>query len=119
MFGMKYLVFVEDSASRKQIEDLLSATSLPHEIVGLDALLVKGRTEGFSAVVTEHETWQRNASILRYFDCLDGLNQKPMLVFSRLKRQNGIKLRRTKAQTLHSPLPAQVKDVQPLFLQLG
>jgi hypothetical protein len=116
---MKYLVFCEDAASRKQIEELLSATSLPHEALGLEALLVKGRTDGYTAVVTEHETWQRNASVLRYFDCLDTLNQKPMLVFSKFKRQNGIKLRRTKAQTLHSPLPAQIKDVQPLLLQLG
>jgi hypothetical protein len=115
----KYLVFCEDAASRKQIEELLTATSLPHETLGLDALLVKGRADGFGAVVTEHETWQRTASILRYFDCLDGLNQKPMLVFSKLKKQNGIKLRRTKAQTLHSPLPAQVKDVQPLLLQIA
>lgn len=116
---MKYLVFCEDAASRKQIEELLSATSLPHETVGLDDLLVKGRAEGFTAVVTEHETWQRNASLLRYFDCLDAINQKPMLVFSKLKRQGGVKLRRTKAQTLHSPLPAPLKDVQPLLLQLG
>jgi hypothetical protein len=116
---MKYLVFVEDSASRKQIEELLSATSLPHESLGLDALLVKGRADGYTAVVTEHETWQRTASILRYFDCLDALNQKPLLVFSKLKKQSGVKLRRTKSQTLHSPLPAQVKDVQPLFLQMG
>jgi hypothetical protein len=116
---MKYLVFCEDAPSRKQIEELLSATSVSHEALGLDALLVKGRAEGFDAVVTEHETWQRTASILRYFDCLDALNQKPMLVFSKLKRQNGIKLRRTKSQTLHSPLPAPVKDVQPLLLQMG
>jgi hypothetical protein len=40
-------------------------------------------------------------------------------VFSKLKKQSGVKLRRTKSQTLHSPLPAQVKDVQPLFLQMG
>jgi len=119
MFGMKYLVFVEDSSSRRQIEELLTATSLPHETLGLEALLEKGRADGYTAVVTEHETWQRNASILRYFDCLDALNQKPLLVFSKLKKQNGIKLRRSKNQTLHSPLPAQVKDVQPLLLQLG
>jgi hypothetical protein len=116
---MKYLVFVDDSASRRQIEELLTATSLPHETLSLDALLVKGSADSFTAVVTEHETWQRNASILRYFDCLDGLNQKPLLVFSKLKKQNGIKLRRTKSQTLHSPLPAQVKDVQPMLLQMG
>lgn len=116
---MKYLVFVEDAASRRQVEDLLNASSLPHETLGLDDLLVKGRADGYTAVVTEHETWQRNASILRYFDCLEALNQKPLLVFNRLKKQNGIKLRRTKTQTLHSPLPAQLKDVQPLLLQMG
>lgn len=116
---MKYLVFVEDAASRRQIEELLAATSLPHDSLGLDDLLVKGRADAYTAVVTEHETWQRTASILRYFDCLETLNQKPLLVFSKLKKQNGIKLRRTKAQTLHSPLPAQVKDVQPLLLQMG
>lgn len=116
---MKYLVFCEDAPSRKQIEELLSATALPYEALDLDALLVKGSTDGFDAVVTEHETWQRTASILRYFDSIDALNQKPMLVFSKLKRQTGIKLRRTKAQTLHSPLPAPVKDVQPMLLQMG
>jgi hypothetical protein len=116
---MKYLVFVEDSASRKQIEELLTATALPYESAGLEALLVKGSADAFGAVVTEHETWQRNASILRYFECLDAFNQKPMLVFTRLKKQGDIKLRRTRAQTLHSPLPAQAKDVQPLLLQMG
>lgn len=116
---MKYLVFCEDAASRRQIEDLLSATSLPHESVTLDALLSKGTVDGYTAVVTEHETWQRNVSILRYFEGLEALNQKPMLVFSKLKRQGGVKLRRTRATTLYSPLPAQVRDVQPMLLQLA
>lgn len=116
---MKYLVFCEDAASRRQIEDLLSATSLPHESVSLERLLVKGATEGYTAVVTEHETWQRNVSILRYFDCLDAVNQKPMLVFSKLRRQGGVKLRRTRAATLYSPLPAYARDVQPMLLQLA
>lgn len=116
---MKYLVFVEDAASLRQIEELLTATSLPYETVALENLLEKGRTDAFTAVVTEYETWQRHASILRYFDCLESLNQKPFFVFSKLKRQNGLKLRRAKGQTVHSPLPAQIKDVQPLLLQLG
>jgi hypothetical protein len=115
----KYLVFCEDASSRRQIEELLNAVALPHESLTLDELLVKGSADGFGVVVTEHETWQRTASILRYFDCLDALNQKPMLVFSKLKKQNGIKLRRTRMQTLHSPLPASVKDAQPLLLQLA
>jgi len=118
MFSMKYLVFVEDATSRRQIEELLTATSLPYETLGLDDLLDKGRTEAFTAVVTEHETWQRNASILRYFDGLESLNQKPFLVFNRMRKQSALKLRR-KGQTLYSPLPAQVKDVQPLLLQIG
>ncbi len=115
----KYLVFCEDASSRKQIEEVLDAVSLPHESLELGDLLVKGRIDGFAAVVAEHTTWQRSASILRYFDCLDAINQKPMLVFSRQKKQNGLKLRRTKAQTLHGTLPAQLKDVQPLLLQLA
>lgn len=116
---MKYLVFVEDATSRRQIEELLTATSLPYETLALDAILEKGRTEAFTTVVTEYETWQRHASILRYFDCLESLNQKPFLVFNKLKKQGGLKLRRAKGQTVHSPLPAQAKDVQPLLLQLG
>ena len=115
----KYLVFCEDAPSRKQIEEMLSAVSLPHESLDLGELLVKGRADGYGAVVAEHETWQRNASILRYFECLDALNQKPLLVFSRQKKPNGLKLRRSKAQTLHGSLPAQIKDVQPLLLQLA
>lgn len=116
---MKYLVFCEDAASRRQIEDLLSATSLPYESVTLDGLLDKKGLDAYTAVVTEHETWQRNVSILRYFEHLDALNQKPMLVFSRLKRQGGVKLRRTRVTTLYCPLPAQARDVQPMLLQLA
>ena len=115
----KYLVFCEDASSRKQIEELLSAVSLPHDSLDVGDLLVKGRADGYGAVIAEHETWQRNASVLRYFECLDALNQKPLLVFSRQKKQNGLKLRRSKAQTLHGSLPAQIKDVQPLLLQLA
>ena len=116
---MKYLVFVEDASSRKQIEDLLTATSQSFETLGLADLLVKGKADGFSGVVTEHETWQRSASVLRYFETLAALNQKPLLVFSKLKRQGGVKLRRTKAFTGSSPLPAQAKDVQSLLQQMA
>lgn len=116
---MKYLVFVEDAASRKQIEDLLNATSQSYDTLGLSDLLVKGRADAYGAVVTEHETWQRSASVLRYFETLESLNQKPLLVFSRLKRQGGVKLRRSKAFTGSSPLPAQAKDVQSLLQQMA
>ena len=48
----------------------------------------------------------------------------PLSVLERLTNQLGwfawhvLKLRR-KVQPLYSPLPAQVKDVQPLLLQIG
>lgn len=115
---MKYLVFCEDAPSRKQIEDLLASASQPYETLGLDALLEKGRVENFDGVITEHETWQRWASLLRYFDCLEPINQKPMLVFSKFKKQNGLKLRRSKSFTGHHPLPAQAREVQSLFSQM-
>ncbi|MCD6023395.1 MAG: hypothetical protein K0Q91_311 [Fibrobacteria bacterium] len=116
---MKYLVFVEDAASRKQIEDLLTSTSQSFDSLSLADMLVKGKADGYGGIVTEHETWQRSASVLRYFETLDALNQKPVLVFSKLKKQGGIKLRRTKAFTGSSPLPAQAKDVQSLLQQMA
>jgi len=116
---MKYLVFVEDAASRKQIEDLLTSTSQSFDSLTLADLLVKGKVDGYGGVLTEHETWQRSASVLRYFETLDAVNQKPVLVFSKLKRQGGIKLRRSKAFTGTSPLPAQAKDVQSLLQQMA
>jgi hypothetical protein len=116
---MKYLVFVEDAASRKQIEDLLTSTSQSYDSVTLADMLVKGKVDGYNGIVTEHETWQRSASVLRYFETLEAVNHKPVLVFSKLKRQGGIKLRRSKAFTGTSPLPAQAKDVQSLLQQMA
>ncbi len=116
---MKYLVFCDDTASRRQIEDILNTASQPYEAIDLDALLAKDKLDGYDGVITEHETWQRNASILRYFDRLDAVNQKPLLVFSKFKKQNGLKLRRTKSFTAHHPLPAHARDVQPLLAQMA
>ncbi len=107
---MRLLVFSESAGFRKQVEDLLTSTPHPFESCGLADMMVKGRAGAFDGLLVDFETWQRCASMFRYFQFLDVINQKPMTVFSQSKKLPTMKLRRSKAPTANCPVPVQNEE---------
>ncbi|HAP00219.1 MAG TPA: hypothetical protein DCQ83_09275 [Fibrobacteres bacterium] len=116
---MKVLVFSESAGFRKQIEDLLSHSSHQVEARGLNEILDKSKDLNFDATFTDYESWQRCASVFRYFDCLDTLNQKPLMFFSKNRKAPALKLRRARSFTTHCPLPLQNEEFQAAMQQLS
>ncbi len=116
---MKLLIFSEHASFRKQIEDLLTSTPYPFEAFGLADMMEKARSTSFDGLLVDFESWQRCASVFRYFERLDVLNQKPAVVFSINKKPPALKLRRSKALTLNCPVPVQNEDVYFALQQLS
>ena len=116
---MKLVVFSESAGFRKQVEDLLNSTSHQAEARGLSDMLAKGRAGGFDATLVDYESWQRCAAVLRYFDCLDAVNQKPMVVFSKSRKAPPLKLRRARTVTANCPMPIQSEDFQSALQQIS
>lgn len=116
---MKLLVFSESAGFRKQIEDLLTSTPHPFESCGLNDMLNKEKAKEFDSVLVDFESWQRCASLLRYFDRLDVINQKPILVFSKSKKAPPLKLRHAKMATVNCPVPVQNEDFYSALQQVS
>jgi hypothetical protein len=116
---MKLLVFSESAAFRKQVEDLLAPTSHQAESRGLTEMLTLGKDDGFDATLTDYQSWQRCASMFRYFDCLELINQKPMMIFSKGRKTPPLKLRRARAFTTNCPVPTQNEDFQAALQQIA
>jgi len=116
---MKLLVFSENASIRKQIEDLL--TSTPHHFESYDvaAMLARGNTKGFDGLLTDHQSWQRLASIFRYFGTTENLNQRPVLIFSKYKKMPPVKSRPHKVVTAHCPLPPQNEEFYSALQQMS
>ena len=116
---MKLLVFSENVGFRKQVEDLVGKTPHQAESRGLSDMLADGRNGGFDAMLVDYESWQRCASMFRYFECLEVVNQKPMVIFSKGRKLPQIKLRRAKALTTNCPVPIQNEDFQSVLQQIS
>lgn len=116
---MKLLVFSENAGFRKQLEDILSSSSHQTESRGIADMVAKTKTGGFDGVLADHDSWQRCAALFRYFDCLDVLNQKPLLLFSKSRKAPSLKLRRAKAFTTHCSLPVQNEEFHAALQQLA
>ena len=116
---MKLLVFSENAGFRKQVEDLLTSTPHPFESCGLQDMLAKGKTAAFDGLLVDQDSWQHCASLFRYFDCLDALNQKPITVFSKSKKTPSLKLRPPKAVTVNCPVPVQNEDFYSALQQMS
>jgi len=116
---MKLLVFSESAGFRKQVEDLTSSSSNQVESRGLGDMMAKTKAGGFDGVLTDHQSWQRCAAMFRYFECLDGLNQKPMILFSKNRKAPSLKLRRAKSFTTHCSIPIQGEELQSALQQIS
>lgn len=116
---MKLLVFSESAGFRKQVEDMVSSTSHQAESRGLGDMLAKSKAGGFDGVLADYQSWQRCAAMFRYFECLDVLNQKPLILFSKGRKAPSLKLRRAKTFTTHCPLPIQSEEFQSALQQIA
>lgn len=116
---MKLLVFSESAALRKQMEDLLSSGSHVTESRDIAEMVAKTKDGGFDGILSDYDSWQRSAALFRYFDCLDVLNQKPLLLFSKSRKAPSLKLRRAKAFTTHCSLPVQNEEFQAALQQVA
>ena len=116
---MKLLVFSENAGFRKQVEDMLGHTPHQAESRWLSDMLANGKNGGFDAMLVDYESWQRCAAMFRYFECLDALNQKPMILFSKGRKAPSLKLRRAKTLTAHCPLPIQGEEFQSALQQIS
>ena len=116
---MKLLVFSERAGFRRQVEDLLTSTPHPFESYSLADMLAKGKNATFDGLLVDHESWQRCASLMRYFSALENVNQKPVLVFSKSKKTPLLKLRRVKAVTVNCPVPVQNEDFYSALQQMS
>ncbi len=116
---MKLLVFSESNGFRKQVEDLLTSTPHRFESFGLADILEKGKAMSFDGMLVDHVSWQRCVSLLRYFNCLEALNQKPLAVFSKSKKLPALKLRSPKAITVNCPLPVQNEEFYSALQQMS
>ena len=84
---MKLMVFSENNGMRKYVEDLLTSTPHHFKAFELKTLLNRdGRTESFDGMLVDYDSWQRCASILKYFGVLENINTKPIVVISKFKR---------------------------------
>ena len=115
---MKLLVFSENADFRKQVEDLVGRTPHQAECRGLTDMLADGKNSGFDAMLVDYESWQRCASMFRYFECLEVVNQKPMVIFSKFHKLPQLKLRWAKALTANCPVPIQNEDFQSALQQI-
>ena len=115
---MRLLVFSENSGFRKQVEDLLTSTPHPFESCGLSDIMIKGKAASFDGLLVDFETWQRCASMFRYFQILEVLNQKPVTVFSNSKKAPSLKHRRGKAVTANCPVPVQNEEFYSALQQM-
>ena len=116
---MRLLVFSENAGFRKQVEDLLTSTPHPFESFGLPDMLSKGKAATFDGLLVDFESWQHCASLFRYYNCLDGLNQKPITVFSKSKKAPSLKLRPAKAVTVNCSVPVQNEDFYSALQQMS
>ena len=116
---MKLLVFSENATLRKQMEDLLSSGSHQAESRSIAEMVAKTKAGGFDGILADHESWQRCAALFRYFECLEVLNQKPLLLFSKSRKAPSLKLRRAKAFTTHCSLPVQNEEFQAALQQVA
>jgi hypothetical protein len=116
---MKLLVFSESASIRKQIEDLLTSTPHNFESFDLDAILSRGRARGFDGLLTDYQSWQRCASIFRFFGVNETLSQRPVLIFSKYKKLPPVKSRPPKALTAHCPLPPQNEEFYSSLQQMA
>jgi DNA-binding NtrC family response regulator len=116
---MKLLVFSENNSVRKQIEDLLTSTPHNFESFDVDAMLARGRARGFDGLLTDHQSWQRCASLFRYFGITEALNQRPVLIFSKHKKMPTVKSRPHKVVTTHCSLPPQNEEFYSALQQMA
>ncbi len=116
---MKLLVFSENNSIRKQIEDLLTSTPHNFESFDVEAMLSRGRARGFDGLLTDHQSWQRCASLFRFFGVTEALNQRPVLIFSKYKKMPPVKSRPPKAVTAHCPMPAQNEEFYSALQQMA
>lgn len=116
---MKLLVFSESPSFRKQIEDLLTSTPHHFESARLEDMLTSGRASGFDGLLVDLNSWQRCVSLLRYYECLDVINQRPVMVFSKQRKTPTLKRRNPKALTVNCPQPIQNEDFYGALQQMS
>lgn len=116
---MRVLVFSESGSIRKYIEDLLTSTPYHFQAVNVDGMARRGAMKDFDAVMTDFQTWQRSVGMLRYFGTLEEINQRPLMIFSKVKRGGPLKLRSPKPFTVYCALPAPSEEFHGNLQQMA
>jgi hypothetical protein len=116
---MKLLVFSESPSFRKQIEDLLTSTPHHFESTRLEEMLAGGRSTGFDGLLVDLNSWQRCVSLLKYYERLDAINQRPVMIFSKQRKLPALKRRNPKALTVNCPMPIQNEDFYGALQQMS
>ena len=68
---MNFIVFSEIVEIEKSIQSALEMTTHTYKTIQLDGASIINNTDSYDGLIVDKKTWQRNASLLKYFGALE------------------------------------------------
>ena len=107
---MKLLIFTENEKVLKSVKDVIDSSRHETDVLNSTQLSSKMDFSEYDAIIVDKKTWQRNASILKYFNSLDAIKDKPMLVLTPELKLSRLKHKEIKQNVQQAALPVKPED---------
>jgi len=108
---MNLLAFSDNPKVIQSLQDAISGSVHTIEITNLTEISSGITFSDYDGIITDRKSWQRSASLFKYFGFLNTLNNMPLMILTTEGKKIRIKLRDSEYPVVHCSYPIVGNEV--------
>jgi len=108
---MNLLAFSDNPKIIQSLQDAISGSVHTIEIANLTEISSGINFSDYDGIITDRKSWQRSASLFKYFGLLNALNNMPLMILTTDGKKVRIKLRDSGLPVVHCSYPVVGNEI--------